>query len=452
MSTSNGSRGITSAGQKSRGNDEAILLLRRLHRFITTYLRPEFLTALGLLSLFFGGLIFLVYVWHIGFMPEVDLNSFLTLLAACALAGGFLIVLLSMTVVGPGWTWRYYTQREEGLKSPWWFGIPALFLMLGFLLMPTWTGFWHAQKTLRWWLTILFLVITILPVPLLLSDILWHLWLRFLKKVTDWLKRHFNSLSIPPPPAAPHSSTIAWSWANYQGTISEADSVKQEEGNERLDTKRTWKQRLKSVWVFLKGFVVSGYFVLILLLLVFQILEEHPGPGPFQYPRLITFVIMLGILIWNVLLATRPLSVTEAVAVAVLLMVFLFLTLPLSTLISNRVVTLFKFGNFNAALVLDGRGCAIARQDGVMPTAGTKTDATSASGTCLLPDVTVLSGLGNTYYFRYASSKQRPQRTPEPEPVCFTLPGQDVLSWKVLAEIPGKPCQYRRPTKAPSGG
>jgi hypothetical protein len=179
-------------------------------------------------------------------------------------------------------------------------------------------------------------------------------------------------------------------------------------------------------------------------LLKFVALDAQVRPGPFQYPRLNTFIVMLAILIWNTMLASRQLSITDAAKVSVMLVVLLFFMLPLWSLVSNRAVNLFRFGNFNAALILDERGCAIARQNGLMPTVETETDATSALTTCQLPDVTVLSRLGNTYYLRHASSKQKPQHTRGPEPICFTVPGQDVLSWKVLAEIPGKPCQYER--------
>ena len=92
--------------------------------------------------LFLGGLIFLAYFFSIGFMPEIDLQTLVVLLAVSALTGGFLFIILGFSLLTPGWWWVQMTHHHEPLHSPWWFGVPMLFFILGFIggvfLIPDW--------------------------------------------------------------------------------------------------------------------------------------------------------------------------------------------------------------------------------------------------------------------------------------------------------------------------
>lgn len=57
-------------------------------------------------SLLFGGVIFLIYFWYIHFMPEMGLDSSITLLAASALTGDLLLTWLALLLVAPGLFWK----------------------------------------------------------------------------------------------------------------------------------------------------------------------------------------------------------------------------------------------------------------------------------------------------------------------------------------------------------
>jgi hypothetical protein len=72
---------IKSVDGQTSAPDDKPSLPKRLHGLITTYLKPEFLSALLLLSELFGGLVFFGYILQTHFMPEVDATGFVTLLA-----------------------------------------------------------------------------------------------------------------------------------------------------------------------------------------------------------------------------------------------------------------------------------------------------------------------------------------------------------------------------------
>jgi hypothetical protein len=55
--------------------------------------------------LLYGGLLFLAYFNSISFIPELDLKASITLLAVSAITGGFLLIGLVMTLIGPAWLW-----------------------------------------------------------------------------------------------------------------------------------------------------------------------------------------------------------------------------------------------------------------------------------------------------------------------------------------------------------
>jgi hypothetical protein len=98
-----------------------------------TQIRASFLSnwavtfgALWSVILLMGGLSFLVYFASIGFMPEIDLQTVVALLAVSALTSGFLLIMLGFYLLAPGWYWVQVTRHQESLKSPGWFGLPML--------------------------------------------------------------------------------------------------------------------------------------------------------------------------------------------------------------------------------------------------------------------------------------------------------------------------------------
>ncbi|SRR6266511_5454555 len=100
------------------------------------------------LSLLAGGLIFLVYFSAIGFMPEMNLKAFATVLVFSAPVGGFLLILLSAFLLASGLWWRYWVTSSETLKSlvyneqkAWsrraalWFAVPLGCAIAGFFIL-----------------------------------------------------------------------------------------------------------------------------------------------------------------------------------------------------------------------------------------------------------------------------------------------------------------------------
>jgi hypothetical protein len=67
--------------------------------------------------LLLGGLIFLFYFWSIGFMPELDLNASLTLLAVSAITGSFLFLMVVVIFLLPSAIWINMLRTSEPLKK-----------------------------------------------------------------------------------------------------------------------------------------------------------------------------------------------------------------------------------------------------------------------------------------------------------------------------------------------
>jgi hypothetical protein len=100
---------------------------------------PKIMAVLLSSSLFCGGLIFLLYFWSVGFMPEMDVQASLTLLVAAAITGAFVLVYIVLLVLLPGLCLGFSLQGEKSrLKRVSWFALPLLvFLVVVFLLFET---------------------------------------------------------------------------------------------------------------------------------------------------------------------------------------------------------------------------------------------------------------------------------------------------------------------------
>jgi hypothetical protein len=101
-------------------------------------------------------------------------------------------------------------------------------------------------------------------------------------------------------------------------------------------------------------------------------------------------------------------------------------------LIPNAVMHLYKFGHFKAAsLVLKNEGCAIAREHGLIAW----DHGLQEGAVCHFADVMICSRLGGTYYVELRKADT---------PARFTIPAQDVLSWRVADEqLPDAGCNSR---------
>ena len=105
-----------------------------------------------------GGLSFLVYFWSVGFKPELDLKTTVTLLAASVVTGSILLIVSGASLLSPGWLWRGWIRQDEALKSLWyddkgkkfvhwravlWLGLPVV----GALLLTT-VGWWNTSPAI----------------------------------------------------------------------------------------------------------------------------------------------------------------------------------------------------------------------------------------------------------------------------------------------------------------
>ncbi|MFB3241387.1 hypothetical protein Q7C15_21700 [Aeromonas salmonicida] len=100
--------------------------------------------------LLFGGAIFVYYYANIGYMPDFDLKSSVTLLAAASITAIIIVILFIIILILPGLFWSNTWANESPIKSNWededghkilyktalWFGLPILSLY-GFLAILT---------------------------------------------------------------------------------------------------------------------------------------------------------------------------------------------------------------------------------------------------------------------------------------------------------------------------
>jgi hypothetical protein len=111
--------------------------------------------------LFVGGMIFLVYFASIGFMPELDVKASITLLATSAFTGIWLLALLSLYLIGLGWSWRLTTNNNERLQVLWyeggqfvpwramlWGALPLVGIEAGILILLSLFAWWGISI---WW-------------------------------------------------------------------------------------------------------------------------------------------------------------------------------------------------------------------------------------------------------------------------------------------------------------
>src|SRR5438128_1704072 len=69
--------------------------------------------------LFIGGMIFLVYFFSIGFMPELNPQASITLLATAVLTAAYLLLGLLLLFFGPALLWKLWTHDNERLHVLW---------------------------------------------------------------------------------------------------------------------------------------------------------------------------------------------------------------------------------------------------------------------------------------------------------------------------------------------
>jgi len=69
--------------------------------WIVKYIKENLFTAIGSLSLSLGGILFLIYFFHIDYMPSLDMGNSIHLLFGMALTGGWVLLWLSLMIMLP---------------------------------------------------------------------------------------------------------------------------------------------------------------------------------------------------------------------------------------------------------------------------------------------------------------------------------------------------------------
>jgi hypothetical protein len=73
--------------------------------------------ALWFVFLLCGGVVFAVYYARIGYLPDIELNSALSYVAAASMIGASLIALLTLLIVVPGYIWTTQLTHREPLSA-----------------------------------------------------------------------------------------------------------------------------------------------------------------------------------------------------------------------------------------------------------------------------------------------------------------------------------------------
>ena len=86
---------------------------------IEKYLYANIATLFWSSFLLLGGIIFVAYYAHIGYMPDFDLKSSITITAAVAVTGVVSVIVLMITMVLPSIIWVEYWGSTSILKNNW---------------------------------------------------------------------------------------------------------------------------------------------------------------------------------------------------------------------------------------------------------------------------------------------------------------------------------------------
>lgn len=355
------------------------------------YFVSNVMATLWSVSLFWGGLIFLVYFYSIDFLPEFDLQTSLTLLASAALTGGFILLVLGVYLLAPALVWRGVVINDEKLKFLWyneeeflqrraalWFVIPNI-LILAIFSVGVCMG-------------IAFSIIIIISI---ISCII--LWPNLL-----------NNLDI-----------------NLRGYI--------------------------AVFFLILCFLSAIYFVFPLIVLYGLLQEAHPSFGILIRISLVVVTLLVN----TIMAVSQVRSWYLYCFIPFLFLFTIFTWTNKWNFIPKTVMRTYKLGNIaNASVVLNDLGCMIAKHHELkgikelsdLPTFKSSVNPNPSPNpnpkTCALPDVMIHSRVGTLYYLEATRSDDTSVR--------FTVPGQHVLSWMVKESKQGKPGETPSSNQSPA--
>lgn len=299
--------------------------------------------------LIFGAAIFVLYYIHIGYMPDFDMASSISLLAAVSATSIFLLLFIVVVGIMPGIFWDCYWNEvggENGFSRRWknrepittvgaliiWFALPVLIFFISIL-----GGLLYSS----WLYSVLLLAFVVYYLCIICSDDV-RLWAGF----KDCSYLFFASLL---------SSMLA---------------------------------------------IIPFYFILSVLLL-----EKYDDT------KMLYLIIFLSlfVLLMNVLVAA-PVVASDSSAntvdenklkknalIGFIMLVVFFIATSSTVLIPKGIMQLYKFGNINASrVVLDRDGCLILKGNGL--------SGASDSDMCYIEGLLILSRLGEEYYLEISSN------------------------------------------------
>jgi hypothetical protein len=398
--------------------------LAELRAYVGSNLAASVVTAWSVF-LFVGGLIFLVYFWSIGFIPEIDAKALVTFLAVSALTGGCLFIMMSFCMVAPGYYWSSVTRHVALLKSPLWFFLPMVGFIFSFVLSNVLIQTW-------WWVVPL-LVTLIAPLPLLFPSG------KVLEKLNWKHKPHENLV---------YTNVYIRS---YRISLSPPTSP---ERLKRLGKTR-FRQKWRAVGIFYVGFILSILFFLPAFLLTNRLVGADSSLSENRTLAIVTLLLtLLDILAINAFVIKRLYAkqshlkeILQCLIVGGIALFIILLLLHALPVIPKSVMHLYKLGNLpNASLVLDEIGCTIVQQHKLKTTPYTPDSPPPSppKPSCSLSPVMIRSRLGNSYYIEASRGNDNL--------VLFTIPGQNVLSWAVneptKASTTGAPTSPQHPAPA----
>ena len=351
-----------------------------LAQFLTemrTYFVSNVMTTAWSVLLFAGGMIFLVYFYSIRFMPELNPQASITLLAASILTAGFLLLGITLCLFAPFVYWKiwmpsssykrlqalwYKDEQHAPMRAMLWVGLPFLVIVGGLFFLDS-TIFKQLGISWMWGLVSLAIIVFILPIVLL-----------FCKKLLD------------NPPGVLGLRTIGDLWWGFV--------------------------------LFFIGVVISFS----VLGVIFHNIDKN-----IDKINMYSWYFTVALYNYLMILHINRVPLWKHFLLAIGLLFFIFLIFNLLTLIPNRVMSIYKFGNLpDASLVFDEIGCSIVQQHGMKVTPYTPNSTTafpSTPKTCSLSKVTIHSRLGSTYYLQASRNDNTS--------VSFTIPAQNILSWAV---------------------
>jgi hypothetical protein len=290
-----------------------------LAQFLTemrTYFVSNVMTTAWSVLLFAGGMIFLVYFFSIRFMPELNPQASITLLAASILTAGFLLLVIILSLFAPFVYWKIWmpSSSYKRLQALWykdeqyapvrailWVGLPFLVIVGGLFFLDS-TIFKQLGIGLMWGLASLAIIVFILPIVLL-----------FCKKLLD------------NPPGVLGLRTTGDLWWGFV--------------------------------LFFVGVAISFY--------ILDVIFHNTDKNMKDIDNITMYSIYFIVALYNcgMILYINRVSLWQHFLVALALLFVIFLMLNLLTLIPNSVMSIYKFGNFSdASLVFDEIGCSIVQQ------------------------------------------------------------------------------------------